>query len=165
MVAYALSRPPEPTAAAADHAAAAATTMEDNPIDFQAMATKQKSCAETQKLISGPTALTISFQTVGSHRLASDTSTGVWRPLVPLGHRRAVFNSIHNIAHPADWPQNDFCVPGLSRQESTETSSLGPRTAQSASSPKFTGMFMSNPSHSRFHNAGLPTSTSTWWDR
>ncbi len=100
VVADALSRPPEPTAAAdADHAAAAATTMED-PIDFQAMATEQKSCAETQKLISGPTALTISFQMVGSHRLAGDTSTGVWRPLVPLGHRRAVFNSIHNIPHP-----------------------------------------------------------------
>jgi hypothetical protein len=99
VVADALSRPPDP-AAAADHAAAAATTMEDNPIDFQAMATKQKSCAETQKLVSGPTALTISFQTVGSHRLAGDTSTGVWRPLVPLGHRRAVFNSIHNIAPP-----------------------------------------------------------------
>jgi hypothetical protein len=62
-------------ATATDHAAAAATTMED-PIDFQAMATEQKSCAETQKLISGPTALTISFQTVGSHRLAGDTSTG-----------------------------------------------------------------------------------------
>ncbi len=100
MVADALSHPPEPTAAAADHAAPAATTMEDNPIDFQAMATEQKSCAETQKLISGPTALTIYFQTVGSHRLAGDTSTGVWRPLVPLGHRPAVFNSIHNIAHP-----------------------------------------------------------------
>jgi hypothetical protein len=99
VVADALSRPPEPTAAAADHATAAATTIEDNPIDFQE-ATEQESCAETQKLISGPTALTISFQTVGSHRLAGDTSTGVWRPLVPLGHRRAVFNSIHNIAHP-----------------------------------------------------------------
>jgi hypothetical protein len=99
VVADALSRPPDPTAAAADHAAAAATTMED-PIDFQAMATEQTSCAETQKLISGPTARTISFQTVGSHRLAGDTSTGVWRLLVPLGHRRTVFNSIHNIAHP-----------------------------------------------------------------
>ena len=94
VVADALSRPPEPTAAAA-----AAATMED-PIDFQAMATEQKSCAETQKLIAGPTALTISFQTVGGERLAGDTSTGAWRPLVPLGHRRAVFNSIHNIAHP-----------------------------------------------------------------
>ncbi len=59
VVADALSRPPEPAAAAA-----AAAAMED-PIDFQAMATEQKSCAETQKLISGPTVLTISFQTVG----------------------------------------------------------------------------------------------------
>jgi hypothetical protein len=100
VVADALSRPPEPTAAAADHAAAAATTMESNPIGFQEMATEHKNCVETQKLISGPTALTISFQTVGGHRLAGDTSTGVWRPLVPLSHRRAIFNSIHNIAHP-----------------------------------------------------------------
>ncbi len=58
MVADALSRPPEPKAATADHAATAATTMEDNPIDFQEMATEQENCAETQKLISGPTALT-----------------------------------------------------------------------------------------------------------
>jgi hypothetical protein len=87
-------------AAAANHAATAATTIENNPIDFQEMATEQKNCAETQKLISGPTALTISFQTVGSHKLAGNTSTGVWRPLVPLGHRRAVVNSIHNITHP-----------------------------------------------------------------
>jgi hypothetical protein len=57
VVANALSCPPEPTGAvAADHAAAAATTMENNPIDFQEMATEQKNCVETQKLISGPTA-------------------------------------------------------------------------------------------------------------
>ncbi len=66
-------------AAAADHAAAAAATMEDNPIDFQAMATEQKSCAETQKLIAGPTALTISFHSVGGAKLAGDTSTGTWQ--------------------------------------------------------------------------------------
>ncbi len=99
MVAQALSRPPNPPGAAG-HTAAATTTMENDPTDFQEMATEQENCAETQKLISGPTALTISFQTVGGHRLAGDTSTGVWRPLVPLGHRRAVFNHIHNIAHP-----------------------------------------------------------------
>ncbi len=101
MVADALSRPPVPPgAAAADHAAVVSTTMENNPIDFQEMATAQKNCAETQKVISGPTALTISFQTVGSHRLAGDTSTGVSRPLVLLGHCRTIFNSIDNIPHP-----------------------------------------------------------------
>ncbi len=101
VVADALSRPPNPPGTAtASHTAAAATTMENNPIDYQELATEQENCAETQKLISGPTALTISFQTLGRHRLASDTSTGVWRRLVPLRHRRAVFNHIHNIAHP-----------------------------------------------------------------
>jgi hypothetical protein len=99
VVADALSRPPNPPGAAG-HTATATTTMENDPINFQEMATEQENCAETQKLISGPTALTVSFQMVGGHRLAGDTSTGVWRPLVPLGHRHAVFNHIHNIAHP-----------------------------------------------------------------
>jgi hypothetical protein len=99
VVADALSRPPNPPGAAG-HIAAATTTMENDPTDFQEMATEQENCAETQKLISGPTALTISFQTVGRHRLAGDTSTGVWRLLVPLGHCRAIFNHIQNIAHP-----------------------------------------------------------------
>jgi hypothetical protein len=42
--------------------------MENNPIDFQEMATEQENCAETQKLISGPTALTISLEMGGGHR-------------------------------------------------------------------------------------------------
>ncbi len=77
VVADAMSYPPNPPGATG-HTAAATTTMENNPIDFQEMATERENCAETQKLISGPTALTISFQTVGGHRLTGDTSTGVW---------------------------------------------------------------------------------------
>jgi len=104
VVADALSRPPTPPlgpAGQADTAAAvAAATMETDPIDFQEMATEQTDCAETQRLISGSTALTISFQTVNGHRLAGDTSTGQWRTIVPLRYRRAVFNHIHNLAHP-----------------------------------------------------------------
>jgi cleavage and polyadenylation specificity factor subunit 1 len=98
VVADALSRPPPPGGPA--HAAAAATTVENDPIDFQEMAQEQLKCPETQRLIAGPTALKISFQVVGEHRLAGDTSTGTWRPLVPAKQRRAVFNHIHNIAHP-----------------------------------------------------------------
>ena len=96
MVADTLSRPPPPSGAA--HAAAAA--VENDPLDFQEMAQEQLNCAETQQLFAGPTALQISFQVVGEHRLAGDTSTGTWRPLVPSKQQKAVFNHIHNIAHP-----------------------------------------------------------------
>ncbi len=95
MVADALSRPPEPTAAAADHAAAAARTMEDNPIDFQAMATEQKSCAETQKLISGPTAFNHFFsdsrqpQASRRHIHRGMAAAGTSRSPSPLGPKTA----------------------------------------------------------------------------
>ena len=152
-------RPPNPPGAAG-HAAAATTTMENDPIDFQEMATEQENCAETQKLISGPKALTISFQAVGEHQLDGDISTGTWRPLVPLGHRRAVFNHIHNITHPGTLATKRLLC--LSGQESIERSLPGPRTALSASSPKSTDTSRSNPSQSLFRNAGSPTSTSIW---
>jgi hypothetical protein len=86
--------PPNPPGANG-HIAAATTTMENNSTDFQEMATEQENCAETQKLISGPTALTISFQTVGGHRLAGDTSPMQVRP--------------H--PHRSGWPTNNFFWP------------------------------------------------------
>ena len=45
-------------------------------------------------------ALQITTQAVGDTTLLGDVSTGVFRPLVPLQHREAVFKSLHSIHHP-----------------------------------------------------------------
>jgi hypothetical protein len=70
---------------------AAVTSAKTDPIDFQDMAAKQATCPETQRLIAGGSPLKIESQDIQGHRLAVDSSTGVWRPLVPPKHRRAVF--------------------------------------------------------------------------
>jgi hypothetical protein len=44
--------------------------------------------------------LQITTQTVGDTTLLGDVSTGVFRPLVPIQHREAVFQSLHSIHHP-----------------------------------------------------------------
>ncbi len=66
VVADFLSRPspPGPTGTVA------ATTAAD-PVDFEAMAAEQNSCAETQRLLGG-TSLKLAFRQVGAHRLAGD---------------------------------------------------------------------------------------------
>ena len=44
--------------------------------------------------------LQITTQAVGEETLLGDVSTGVFRPLVPIQHREAVFQSLHSIHHP-----------------------------------------------------------------
>jgi hypothetical protein len=67
---------------------AAAASTETDPIDFQDMAAEQVTCLEIQwLLVPGGSSLKINFQVIQGHRLAGDSSTGVWRPLVPLKHR------------------------------------------------------------------------------
>ena len=46
------------------------------------------------------TTLQITTQAVGSETLLRDVSTGVFSPLVPIQHRKAVFKSLHSIHHP-----------------------------------------------------------------
>jgi hypothetical protein len=57
-----------------------------DPVDFEAMAAKQNSCAETQRLLGG-TSLKLAFSQAGAHRLAGDDSTGVFCPIVPQKFR------------------------------------------------------------------------------
>jgi hypothetical protein len=87
-----LSRPspPEPTG---DVAAAA------DPVNFEAKAAEQNSCAETQVLLSG-TSLKLAFRQAGAHGLAGDVSTGVFCPIVPQKFRRDIFLNLFNISHP-----------------------------------------------------------------
>jgi hypothetical protein len=81
VVADFLSRPspPEPTG----NVAAAAVA---DPVNFEAMAAKQNSCAETKRLLGG-TSLKLAFRQAGAHPLDGDVSTGVFRPIVPQKFR------------------------------------------------------------------------------
>jgi hypothetical protein len=76
VVADFLSRPSPPGPNGTVAAAA-----EADPVDFEAMAAEQNSCAETQSLLGG-TSLKLAFRQAGAHRLAGDVSTGVFRPIV-----------------------------------------------------------------------------------
>ncbi len=84
------------------------------------MAAEQATCPETQRLIAGGSSLKIEFQDIQGHRLAGDSSAGVWRLLVPPKHRQAVFQHLHGIAHPGRLAtrrhiSSRFVWPGLSK--------------------------------------------------
>jgi hypothetical protein len=64
---------PSPLEPTGNVAAAAAA----EPVDFEAMAAEQNSCAETEHLLGG-TSLKLAFCQAGAHCLAGDVSTGVF---------------------------------------------------------------------------------------
>jgi hypothetical protein len=63
------------------------------------MATEQNCCEETQCLLGG-SSLKLAFRHVGTQRLASDVSTSVFCPIVPLKFRKDIFSYFHSAAHP-----------------------------------------------------------------
>ncbi len=69
------------------------------PVDFSAMASAQQACLELAEMMNS-TKLQITTQVVGYEMLLRDVLTGVFRPLVPIQHREAVFQSLHAIHHP-----------------------------------------------------------------
>jgi hypothetical protein len=60
------------------------------------MAAAQRTCPEVAEMTNSST-LQITTQAVGDTTLLGDVSTGVFRPLVPIQHREAVFQSLHSI--------------------------------------------------------------------
>ena len=121
MVADALSRPPSATAQLPppSQRPSPALTAEDWPeeglaalerpilaaitdgqlVNFSGMAAAQRSCPEVAEMMNS-SALQITTQAVGDETLLGDISTGVFRPLVPIQHREAVFQSLYAIHHP-----------------------------------------------------------------
>jgi hypothetical protein len=63
------------------------------------MALQQILCPQVQKLLHQP-GLKIGFKQVGDLKLWGDVSTSTFRPLVPLPHRRQVFDHLHSPVHP-----------------------------------------------------------------
>jgi hypothetical protein len=80
---------PEEVLAAPDRPILAAIA-DTQPVDFSAMAAAQRSCPEMGEMMNS-SSLQITTQTVGDTALFGDVSTGVFRPLVPIQHREAVF--------------------------------------------------------------------------
>ncbi len=66
------------------------------------------------------TTLQITTQAVGDETLLGDISTGVFRQLVPIQHREAVFQSLYTIHHPGVQATRRliaarFCWPQMAR--------------------------------------------------
>jgi Integrase zinc binding domain len=79
--------------------AAAVADSKLSPLDLKEMALQQILCQQVQQLLHSP-GLRIGFKQVGDLKLWGDVSTGTFRPLVPLPHRRQVFDHLHRPAHP-----------------------------------------------------------------
>jgi cleavage and polyadenylation specificity factor subunit 1 len=70
-------------------------------LDFEEMAKEQRTCLDTQQLIANANhSLQVQGVAVGQHVLHGDVSTGIFRPLVPEGKRRLVFEKLHSVSHP-----------------------------------------------------------------
>ena len=68
-------------------------------MDLTDLALRQILCPQVQELKRSPS-LRVAAHPVGDLQLWGDTSTGTFRPFVPEGLRRQVFEQLHNIAHP-----------------------------------------------------------------
>ena len=88
VVADALSRP-----------AAAAAPAPGGQVDFVALARSQGTCGDVARMRSSDK-LELQLVEVEGVQLWCDSSTVVLRPLVPLEHRRTVFEAVHGLAHP-----------------------------------------------------------------
>jgi hypothetical protein len=95
VVADLLSRPPPASNPAVLSAVAASSAQ----VNWAALAQGQASCEATQKL-SSSSSLQLQQHVLGGVLVLCDVSTGVVRPVIPEGHRREIFNSVHGLAHP-----------------------------------------------------------------
>jgi hypothetical protein len=155
VVADFLSRPspPEPTGnvAAAD------------PVNFEAMAAKQNSCTETQRLLGG-TSLKLAFCQAGAHPLDGDVSTGVFSPFVPQKFRRDIFLNLHNISHPGRLASHRLVSSRLVWRSLFSDITAWTQSCSAASGARFTAMSDFSRCRSPPHNVVSLISTLIWWD-
>ncbi len=138
-----------------------AAAAEADPVNFEAMAAEQNSCAETQRLLDG-TSLKLAFR---AHRLAGDVSTGVFRPIVLQKFRRDIFLNLHNILILGGLPPVALSLLDSSGAVCPATSRHGRNLASAASRARFTAMSDFSLCRSPSHNVAFLTFTSIWWDR
>jgi hypothetical protein len=151
--------PPPPESAGTVAAMAAA-----DPVDFEEMAAEQNHCAETQCCL-GSTCLKLAFRQAGTQRLAGDVSTGVFRPIVPLKFRKAIFDHFHNVAHPGRLAHVVLFHPGLCGTDFPATSPPGPAGAWPASGARSTTTHACPPSPSPSRSDFFLIFMLIWWAR
>ncbi|MBM3938844.1 MAG: DDE-type integrase/transposase/recombinase, partial [Sphingomonadales bacterium] len=93
------------------------------PVDFTDMAVRQLICPSVAEMKKSTSLQLATVPLVGVD-LIGDTSTGSFRPLVPVPLRRLVFDSIHNAAHPGARATRRlvsarFVWPGLAKDVTT----------------------------------------------
>jgi len=67
--------------------------------DAAQLAADQQLCPDTLATAAS-SSLTVRSVAVGDSKLLCDASRGVYRPLVPVPHRRRIFDAAHSLAHP-----------------------------------------------------------------
>ena len=112
LVADALSRPPTTSSSSpsVDSRSTCSTPAEPRTVsavvppssaeqpNWPAIAVGQATCHQTESLLKSQS-LQLKRVTVGEDTVWCETSTGTLRPLIPVGHRQAVFDSVHGLAH------------------------------------------------------------------
>ena len=156
MVADALSRPAAAAVAAGAEWVCAAVA-DKAPLDLRDMALRQILCPQVQALRSSP-GLRIIAQKVGDLDLLGDSSTGMFRPLVPRDIRRQVFEHLQGAAHPGRRATHRL----ISSRYVWKGLSSDVTTWAKASGPKFTATFRYPRSTSQCLHAVSATSTWTW---
>ncbi len=90
------------------------------PVDLVALAAAQLACLDCQRAYTS-SALRVSEISMQGLPILVDTSSGVFRPLVPAVFRRPIFEAIHGLAHPGIRASrrliaSRFVWPGLASQ-------------------------------------------------
>jgi cleavage and polyadenylation specificity factor subunit 1 len=70
-----------------------------SPVDLAALAAAQPTCPDCQRAKSSPS-LRVSEILLHGTPILVDTSSGVFRPIVPEVFRRPIFDAVHSLAHP-----------------------------------------------------------------
>ncbi len=89
------------------------------PLDFQAVATAQRTCPKVVAMSNSPS-LQIVSRAAGDTTILGDISTGTFRPLVPPAFRQEVIRRLHEVHHPGvrattRLVKASFCWPKMGR--------------------------------------------------
>ena len=126
------------------------------------LAEAQSMCEETQQWRERPGTQQV---TVGEHVLLCDGSTGALRPVVPGPWRRAVFHSVHDLAHAGMWATRRCSPAGLSGGSVQQTWQPGVGSASSVHVARSHGRRWHRWSQFRCPAPPTPTCTWTWLAR
>jgi hypothetical protein len=91
-----------------------------SPVDLAALAAAQPACPDCQRAKSSPS-LHVSEISLHGSPILVDTSSGVFRPIVPEVFRHPIFDAVHSLAHPGIRAtrrliSSCFVWPGLASQ-------------------------------------------------